>query len=107
MRRDARRVAVAPASRRLRVGTDDLKPAAGAGVDREPKAVQLHDRRHEAQPKAHARRVSYLVGTIETPQHRLALLLADARAGISHADDGFLVATQQFNLHLAALRRKL
>src|ERR1700710_1542417 len=76
----------------LAVGTNNLQPAARAGVDRETKAVQLYDRGHQIEAEAHARRVSYLVGTIEAPQYRFALLFADAAAGIRDADDGFVVA---------------
>src|SRR5947209_17906305 len=76
-------------------------------MDRETKAVQLYDSSHQIEAKAHARRVSYLVGTIEPPQHRVALLFADARTGIRDADDRFVAATRQLDLHLAALRRKL
>src|ERR1700710_3104618 len=69
--------------------------------------MQLYDRGHQIEAKAHARRVSYFVGTIEPPQHRVALLFADAGAGVCNAYDGFVVAAQQFDLYLAALRRKL
>jgi len=41
-------------------------------------------------PRPTARRVSHLVGTVKTPQHSLALLFADAAAGIRHAHDGFV-----------------
>src|SRR6267378_5891320 len=91
----------------LLVGTNNLQPAALTRVDHETKAVQLYDRRHQIQPKADARRTSDLVGTVETPQHGLALLLADAGAGIGHAHDGLAVATQQLDIHLAAFGRKL
>ena len=77
----------------LAVGTDNLQPAAPTGVNRETKAVQLYDRCHQIEAQAHPGRVSYLVGTIEAPQYRFALLFADAAAGICDADDGFVVAT--------------
>src|ERR1700675_1961720 len=95
------------ASPRLRVWANDLHPAAGSRVDREPKAVQLHDRSHQIEAKTDARRVSHLVGTIEASQHDLALLLADAGTGIGDAHDGLVVAAYQFNAHLAAFGREL
>src|SRR5260370_28794164 len=85
-------------SRRVRrcsaVGTNDLHPATLAGMNGQLKAVQLYDRSYKTEAKAHAWRISYLVGTVETPQHRLALLFADAAAGIRYAYDGFAVAAQ-------------
>src|SRR5260221_13125547 len=54
------------------VGTNNLHPAAWAGVNRQPEAVQLHDRGYQIHAKTHAGRISDLVGAIETPQHGLA-----------------------------------
>jgi hypothetical protein len=51
----------------LPVGANDLDPAAGSGVYREPKAVQVYNRSHQIEAKTHARRVSHLVRTIEAP----------------------------------------
>src|SRR6266850_7594589 len=82
----------------LSVGADNLHPATQPGVDRQAETVQLYDRGHQVQPKADTRRVSYLVGTVEPPQHGLALLLADAAAGIRHAHDGFAVTAEQFDV---------
>jgi len=71
-------------------------------MNNQPKAVQLCDRGHEIETKAHARRISDLVGPVETPQHRLPLMLADAATGIDDAHDGFTIAARQFNSHPAA-----
>src|ERR1700720_4994189 len=76
-------------------------------MDRQPKAMQFHDRGYQIKAKTPARGISYLVGTVETPQHRLTLLLADAGAGIGHAHDGFGITTQQFDVYLPAFSRKL
>ena len=58
-------------------------------------------------PRPDARRIADLVRPVETPQHSLALLFADARAGIRDAHDGFVVAAFQFDAHPAAFRREL
>src|SRR5207253_10362853 len=50
----------------LAVRTNDLHSAARPRMNREPEAVQLYDRGDQIEPKAHARRVSHLVGAIET-----------------------------------------
>src|SRR5260221_4889404 len=82
----------------LLVGTNNLQPAALAGVDHETKAVQPYDRGHQIQAKAHPRRTPDLVGAVETPQHSLALLRTDAGAGIGHTHDSFAIAAQQFDI---------
>src|SRR3982074_2682357 len=90
----------------LLVRTNNLQPTTLAGVDHETKAVQLYDRGHQMQAKAHTRRTSDLVGAVEAPQHSLALLLTDAGSGIGHAHDGFAFAPQQLDIHLPAFGRK-
>src|SRR6476620_6223330 len=84
------------------VGTNNLHPTARTGIDRQPEAVQLDDRGHQIQTKTYARRISYFVGAIETPQYSFSLLFADAAAGIGHAHDGFGIAPQQFDIYLPA-----
>ena len=63
----------------------------------QPEAVQLDDGGHEIETKPDAPRIADLVRPVEPPQHGLALLFADARAGIRNADDGFAVAAFQFD----------
>ena len=69
--------------------------------------MQLDDRRHKTEAKAHARHIADLVGTVETPQHGLALLIADTGTGIADPHDGFIAAAYQFNVDPAAFGRKL
>src|ERR1700752_398664 len=89
------------------VRTCNLQPATRPGMNCQREAVQLNDRSHEIEAKAHAWRASDLVGPVETAQHGLALLIADAGAGIADAHDGFIFAADQFNVDPAAFRRKL
>jgi len=49
----------------------------------EPEAVQLYDRSHKTEAKAHARHVPNLVGPVETPQHGFPFLFADAATGVA------------------------
>ena len=86
---DARRRTI---SYGLVVGTNDFNSATRAGMNDQSEAVQLYDGSHEAETKAHARRTPDLVGPVETPQHRLSLLFADAATGVADAYDGFVVA---------------
>src|SRR5258707_14319157 len=72
-----------------------------------PEAVQLDDSYHEVETESDARRVTHLVGTIEAPQYGLALLLADAGAGIGHAHDGPAIIAQQAHIDPASVGRKL
>ncbi len=65
------------------VGTNDLHPATRAGMSGEPEAVQLYDRSHKTEAKAHARHVPNLVGPVETPQHGFPFLFADAATGVA------------------------
>src|ERR1700754_2594018 len=89
------------------VRTCNFQPATRPGMNGQREAVQLNDRSHEIEAKAHACRASDLVGPVETAQHGLALLIADSGAGIADAHDGFIVAAHQFNVDPAAFRRKL
>ena len=89
------------------VGTNDLHPATRAGMNGEPEAVQLYDRSHKTEAKAHARRVPNLVGPVETPQHGLPLLFADAATSVADAHDGLVVAAYQLNVYPTAFGRKL
>ena len=59
--------------------------------------MQLDDRGHEIKAETHAWCISYLVGTVKTPLHGIALLGADATAGVRHAHDGRAFAAQQFD----------
>src|SRR5262249_4252960 len=94
-------------SSRLTVGTKDFHPATRPGMNNQSEAVQLCDRGHQIETKAYARRISDLVGPIETPQHRLALMLADAATGIDDAHDRFTISARQLNSHPTAFRCKL
>src|SRR6266481_8987407 len=89
------------------VRTNDFHPAARPGMNGQPEAVQLYDRSHKIEAKAHAWRASDLVGTIEAPQHGLPILFADAATGIADPHDGFIVAACQLNVDPAAFGRKL
>ena len=71
------------------VWAGDLHPAPRAGMNGQPEAVQLDDGSHEIETKPDARRIADLVGPVEPPQHRLALLFADAGTGVRDAHDGF------------------
>src|ERR1700690_4660792 len=66
------------------VRTDNLHTATWAGEDRQSKSMQLDDRGHEIESEAHTGRISYLVGAIKTPLHGVALVFADAAAGVRH-----------------------
>src|SRR5690348_11446508 len=89
------------------VWTDDLQPATRPRMNGKPEAVQLYDRSHKIEAKAHAWRASYLVGPVEATQHGLPLLIVDAGAGIGDAHDSFMVAAYQFNADSTPLRGKL
>src|SRR6478672_6954319 len=89
------------------IWTDNLQPAAGARMNGKPEAVQLDDSYHEVETESDARRVTHLVGTIEAPQYGLALLFADAGAGIGHAHDGLAVIAQQAHIDSASVGREL
>src|SRR5712671_1513000 len=89
------------------IRTNDLQLATRPGMNGQPETVQLYNRSHKTEAKAHAWCASDLVGAVETTQHGLALLIVDAGAGIADAHDGFIVATRQFNGNPAAFKRKL
>ena len=89
------------------VRTNDLHPAARAGMNGQPEAMQLYDCSHKTEAEAHARRISDLVGTVKTPQHGLPLRFADAAIGIADAHDGFIVAAYQIDVDPTAFGRKL
>ena len=71
------------------------------------KIVQLDDGCHEVETESDARRVTHLVGAIEAPQYGLALLFADAGAGIGHAHDGPAIIVQQAHIDPASVGREL
>src|SRR5438477_13070989 len=50
--------------------------------------------------------MSYLVRPIEAPQDSVALVFADAGAGVLDAHDGFVIAAHQPDVHPAAGRRE-
>src|SRR5690348_14228572 len=85
------------------VWTDDLQPATRPRMNGQPEAVQLYDRSHKIEAKAHAWRASYLVGPVEATQHGLPLPIVDAGAGIGDAHDSFMVAAYQFDADSATL----
>src|SRR5450432_2228736 len=101
------RVSEPDASPWLPVGTDDLYPATRAGMNGQPEPVQLYDRSHKIEAKAHTRRAPDLVGAVETPQHGFPLLFADTTPGVADAHDCFILAAHQFNAHPTAFRREL
>src|SRR5258705_13880928 len=68
--------------------------------------MQPCDRADQVQAETQARGVSYLVRPVKAPQDGIALVFTDAGTGILDAQDGFAVTGKQFDLHLAASRRK-
>src|ERR1700742_3734828 len=90
-----------------RVRANDLDSATGPGMNQQPKAVQLRDRGHQIEAKANSRRAPRLLRTIETPQHDLTLLLADAGPAVGDTHDGTVVAPRQFEAHFAAFGGEL
>src|SRR6266700_3690598 len=85
----------------------DLDHEAGTGCHCEAESMQLDDRRHEAQPESHAPRPAAPVGAIEAPGHQLALLLADARAGVAHLHDTFAIAAVEAEPDMPSCGREL
>src|SRR6478672_6711241 len=92
---------------RPHIWAGDLDPAIWAGMNRQTEAMQLDDRSNKIEAEADAGRISDLVGTIEPPQHRVALIFGNAATGVGDAHDAFVLAAQQFNVDPAAFGGKL
>lgn len=90
----------------MRTRTDNLDDETRAGFYREPKAVQLEDRRDQAETESDSLRLPASVRTVEAADHDIALLFADARSRVADAHDAFAGPVQQRQLHLSALRRE-